>query len=215
MAGTVKVTQPQRAQWPSDHKLGNWIRQKILTTCHMSTNIIISTMTSRRMRRGKKDVESRVRAFTSCHWHPPLNPSCHVLPHPHNPSPPFAIALCLSLTSRIFQIWFLFVVVALDDDAPWADADCHMEIFEISRHSSRQQGKERGGVQGGEGKATITQYIVIYPVAIRQSLRLHLQPFLCVFLSCCSSFLFSFFWQALLECSGLHFSAYVQPPHPF
>lgn len=174
----------------------------------MSTNIIISTMTSRRMRRGKKDVESRVRAFTSCHWHPPLNPSCHVLPHPHNLSPPFAIALCLSLTSRIFQIWFLFVVVALDDDAPWADADCHMEIFEISRHSSRQQGKESGGVQGGEGKATITQYIVIYPVAIRQSLRLHLQPFLCVFLSCCSSFLFSFFFGKLswnvLACILVH-----------
>lgn len=209
MAGTVKVTQPQRAQWPSDHKLGNWIRQKILTTCHMSTNIIISTMTSRRMRRGKKDVESRVRAFTSCHWHPPLNPSCHVLPHPHNPSPHLLLpSVCL--WRQGFSKFDFFLLLLL------STTTLHELMLIATWRYLKSLGIQAGNkARKGAGKATITQYIVIYPVAIRQSLRLHLQPFLCVFLSCCSSFLFSFFWQALLECSGLHFSAYVQPPHPF
>lgn len=70
----------------------------------------------------------------------PLSSHAHAHVHAHNPlSSTFAVALCLSLTSRIFQIWFLFVLprllslLLLLSTTLLADADCHMEIFEISR----------------------------------------------------------------------------------
>lgn len=151
MAGIVKVTQLQRAQWPSDHKLGNWIRQKILTTCHMSTNIIISTMTSRRMRRGKKDVESRVRAFTSCHWHPPLNQSCHVLLHPHNPSAPICYCPLFVFDVKDFPnlISFCCCCSRRRRSMSWCWLP-HGDIWNLSAFKqATRQGKRWGAGRGG------------------------------------------------------------------
>lgn len=141
----------------------------------MSTNIIIGTMTSRRRSRRMWSLVSGhlLHAIDS-----PSHPSCHALPAP----PPHLLLPSVCLWRQGFSKFDFFLLLLLSMRWCWLP---HGDIWNLSAFKQATRQAQGGGVQEGSGgKATITQYIVIYPVDIRQSLRLHLQPFLCCFLSC-------------------------------